>query len=80
MLKLDGKHRNRVSNRTALFAAALLAVSTAVSLQGNESDIQGDLMDHPPGEFGAAAPSEPAGEAATKKRKLNLKFVLFRHG
>ena len=79
MIRLNGKYRRRVSNRTALVAALLLAMSTAVTLQGKEFDpaVQADPTQSVEA---SAAQGESPSEAASKNRKINLRVLLFRHG
>ena len=79
MIRLNRKYRKRVSNRTALVAALLLAMSTAVTLQGNALDPAAKVDPTQPIEASAAQGESP-NEAAGKNRKINLKVLLFRHG
>jgi hypothetical protein len=80
MIRFNGKHRLRVSNSTALMAALVLGLSTMVSLQGDDNLAVDSVGDHFPASINSAEEAGNTGESTTKSRKLNLKFLLFRHG
>lgn len=79
MLRINGKPRRQLSNRLAVLAAALLALTAFAGKLGE------------PGEAGtvqatnsAPEPAENAADGGTQasesRRKLNLRLLLFRNG
>lgn len=73
MIRIKGQPRFQVSNRLAVLAAILLVASAFSGLNAEA----------PAGDDGPAAAKQTATEdleQIEKKRSVNLRLVLFRHG
>ncbi len=80
MIRVSKQNRYRVSNRLAIFAALILAITSFIDLSSSSEVNRQNLLDGPTAVVQQSSEQGSGEEASTSKRKLSNCLLLFRNG
>lgn len=80
MIRVSRQNRYHVSNRLAIFAALILAITSFIGLSSSSEVDRQNLLDGPTAVVQQSSEQGSADEASTSKRKLSISLLLFRNG